>query len=74
MGVDFLSQFDEVITTRLHGHILSLLMDIPSVMIDNNYGKNSRFYDAWLEETTGSTLAKNGKELDQYLETKEITF
>jgi exopolysaccharide biosynthesis predicted pyruvyltransferase EpsI len=36
-----------VITDRLHGHILSLLMGIPHVVLDNNYGKVSSFYETW---------------------------
>ena len=36
-----------VITDRLHAHILSLLLGIPHVVLDNNYGKLRRFCDTW---------------------------
>jgi pyruvyl transferase EpsO len=43
-----------VITDRLHGHILCLLLGIPHVLLDNNYGKVRGFYESW---TAGSPLA-----------------
>lgn len=62
-GIEFISEYDLVITTRLHGHILSLLLGIPSIMIDNNYGKNSRFYDTWLKDFPNSTIVSNNEQL-----------
>lgn len=64
-GVEFISEYDLVITTRLHGHILSLLLGIPSIMIDNNYGKNSRFYNTWLKDFQNSSIVSNNEELVQ---------
>jgi len=49
-GCRVLSQGRLVITDRLHGHILSLLMGIPHVLLDNSYGKVRRFYEAWTKE------------------------
>jgi pyruvyl transferase EpsO len=43
-----------VITDRLHGHILSLLLGLPHVVLDNSYGKNRAFYETW---TASSPLA-----------------
>jgi pyruvyl transferase EpsO len=45
-----------VITDRLHAHILSLLLGIPHVVLDNNYGKLRRFCDTW--GTLSSPLAR----------------
>ena len=64
-GVEFISKYDLVITTRLHGHILALLLGTPSIMIDNNYGKNSRFYNTWLKDFSNSTVVSNQVELEQ---------
>lgn len=36
-----------VVTDRLHGHILCLLMGIPHVLFDNNYGKLGDFVRTW---------------------------
>lgn len=41
------SRYKLVKTSRLHGHILSCLMDKPNVLIDNSYGKNSSYYVTW---------------------------
>ncbi len=52
-GIALLSQGRVVITDRLHGHVLSLMMGIPHVLLDNNYGKLRDFYETW---TTGGDL------------------
>lgn len=43
-----------VITDRLHGHIMAMLMGIPHAVLDNTYGKVRRFYECW---TADSELA-----------------
>jgi exopolysaccharide biosynthesis predicted pyruvyltransferase EpsI len=47
LGCRMLSQGRVVVTDRLHGHILSLLLGIPNVLLDNNYGKVKSFYETW---------------------------
>jgi len=46
-GRRLLSGGRAVVTDRLHGHILCVLMDIPHVALDNSYGKNRSFHEAW---------------------------
>lgn len=46
-GIAQLSQGRVVITDRLHGHILSTLLAIPHVALDNSYRKIGNFIDAW---------------------------
>ncbi|MCD9024067.1 polysaccharide pyruvyl transferase family protein [Cohnella silvisoli] len=41
------SGYRHVQTSRLHGHILSCLMDKPNTLLDNSYGKNSNYYNTW---------------------------
>jgi pyruvyl transferase EpsO len=53
-GAEILSRGKVVITDRLHGHILCLLLGIPHVLLDNNYGKVRGFYESW---TAGSPVA-----------------
>ncbi len=48
-GVEFISSYKMVYSNRLHGAILSILLDKPVTIIDNSYGKNANFYDAWLK-------------------------
>ena len=46
-GRQILTRGRVVITDRLHGHILCLLLGIPHVLLDNNYGKVGRFHRTW---------------------------
>lgn len=47
MGSRLLSRGRVIVTDRLHGHILSLLLGIPHVLLDNSYGKLRRFHETW---------------------------
>jgi pyruvyl transferase EpsO len=62
-GCKLLSSGHVVITDRLHAHILSVLMEIPHIVIDNNYGKISSFRKAW--STGGNGLCKQAFSLAQ---------
>ncbi|MGX9940271.1 polysaccharide pyruvyl transferase family protein [Acinetobacter pseudolwoffii] len=42
----FLSH-EQVVTSRLHAHILSSILEIPSTILDNSYKKNSLYYASW---------------------------
>jgi exopolysaccharide biosynthesis predicted pyruvyltransferase EpsI len=46
-GARLLSRGRVVVTDRLHAHILCVLMGIPHVVLDNNYGKISQFIGCW---------------------------
>ena len=51
IGYDFINKYQgPIYTTRLHGCILSILMDKKVYLIDNSYGKNSNFYNTWLTD------------------------
>lgn len=52
-AVALFSAHERIVTDRLHGHILACLMDRPSIVLDNSYGKNSGYVGAW---TGGSEL------------------
>ncbi|MEM6606495.1 MAG: polysaccharide pyruvyl transferase family protein [Pseudomonadota bacterium] len=54
-GLTMLSQAEVVITDRLHAHILCVLLGIPHVVLDNSYGKISRFRREW---NTGEGLCE----------------
>ncbi|MEO8576519.1 MAG: polysaccharide pyruvyl transferase family protein [Gemmatimonadales bacterium] len=58
-GLDMLSEGKLVITDRLHGHILAMLMQIPTILIDNSYGKLSSFYDTWMRDVAGVRFASS---------------
>ncbi len=46
-GCALLARGSVVVTDRLHGHILSLLLGIPHVILDNSYGKVRQFHETW---------------------------
>lgn len=50
-GVVQVSRARALVTDRLHVHILSLLLNMPHAVLDNSYGKISRYMDAF----TGTT-------------------
>lgn len=71
-GIDLVSRYKFVISTRLHGHILCLLLGIPSIIVDNSYGKNKRFYDTWLKDVEGSYFSNTIEEaLELYHKIKD---
>lgn len=49
-AITFINGYDIITTTRLHGCILSVLLGKEIILLDNSYGKNSNFYEAWLSE------------------------
>ena len=44
------SSYESIVTSRLHGHILSCLVDVPSSIINNSYGKNTEYYKVWTKD------------------------
>ena len=46
-GVAQLSAADYIVTDRLHVHILSSLLGIEHIVLDNNYGKISEYIKQW---------------------------
>ena len=48
-AVNFVSKYNLIITTRLHGHILANLLGIPNILLDNSYGKNKNFFNTWMK-------------------------
>jgi pyruvyl transferase EpsO len=61
-GLAMLSAGELVVTDRLHAHILSLLLDIPHVLLDNNYGKVAGFADQWTGDYSGLMRATSRAE------------
>lgn len=55
VGVEFVSQYKHIYTTRLHVMILAVLLDKPVEFIDNSYGKLGNFYSTWLADCDNVT-------------------
>ena len=46
-GLEMIAAGEILMTDRLHGHILALLMGVPSILMDNSCGKVRSFFDTW---------------------------
>lgn len=57
-SIKVFGEYQCISTSRLHGHILSCLMNKENVVIDNSYGKNSTYYDRWTKICDNVTLKK----------------
>jgi pyruvyl transferase EpsO len=49
-GVKFISSYEEINTTRLHGLILAILLGKKVNFVDESYGKIKAYYDTWLQD------------------------
>lgn len=61
-GIQFISKYETIYTTRLHGAILGILLNREIYLYDNSYGKNSTFYLTWLEDVERINLILSNKE------------
>jgi len=61
-GIKFLQSGVAVFTDRLHGMIVSTLIDRPVVVFDNNNGKVAGYYKAWLSDLKTARIVQTGKE------------
>ena len=61
-GCWILSRGRVVVTDRLHGHILSMLMGIPHVVLDNAYGKNRAMFETWTQGCSTAHWANDAGE------------
>jgi pyruvyl transferase EpsO len=55
-----------VVTDRLHAHILCLLLGIPHAVLDNSYGKLTRFLDAWTGDIAGVHRADSAQHAERW--------
>lgn len=62
-GIALLKDAKIVIADRLHVHILSILLNKPHVIIDNNYGKLKYFHQTWTYRSPLHNYATNPNNL-----------
>lgn len=48
-----------IVTSRLHGHILACLLEMPNILLDNSYAKNKWYYDTWTLKVSYSSFNNN---------------
>jgi len=56
IGVQFISRYKYIYSTRLHGTILGMLLHKKIIFFDNSYGKNCSFYTTWLKDVDDITF------------------
>lgn len=66
VGVELISQYNRVISDRLHASILSILLGKEVFVLDNSYGKNSQYYNTWLKGVNNVTLLSSSKSKNIY--------
>lgn len=52
-----------IITNRLHGHILCVLLGIPHVFLANSYHKNESFYETWTHQVPFCRFVKEASQI-----------
>lgn len=72
-GLHTLASGRVVVTDRLHGHILSLLLNIPHIVLDNSYGKLASFAETWTTGIDGVRQARSIAEAAEIAEQLLIT-
>jgi pyruvyl transferase EpsO len=66
-GLEILSSGKYVVTDRLHGHILCLLLGVPHLVLDNSYRKNATFIETWTSGVPTARFAPSLKALEEWL-------
>ncbi|WP_071191026.1 polysaccharide pyruvyl transferase family protein [Trichormus sp. NMC-1] len=67
-GIYQFQQHQLVITNRLHGHILCILLGIPHVFLPNAYYKNESFYEAWTKDIPFCRFVKDATQIESALQ------
>lgn len=49
-SIEFFLDYEKIVTSRLHGHIMTCLLDRKSIVLNNSYGKNKSYYDLWTND------------------------
>lgn len=63
-GISQFKQYSLIITNRLHGHILCILMGIPHIFLPNAYYKNEAFYEAWTSSIQFCRFVKEPSQIE----------
>ncbi|MBI1977958.1 MAG: polysaccharide pyruvyl transferase family protein [Candidatus Omnitrophica bacterium] len=67
-GISDLRDREIIITDRLHGHILSLLLGVPNIVMDNSYGKVRSFFETWTKDCAIAFWANSPEEAHRICE------
>jgi pyruvyl transferase EpsO len=73
VGMALISQGDILVTDRLHGHVLGLLLNKPHVVVDTGYGKIDRFVSTWTSNAPLLKCASTSAEAASAARTLRVT-
>ncbi|MDF5710777.1 MAG: polysaccharide pyruvyl transferase family protein [Nostoc sp. S4] len=62
-GIYQFKQQKMIITNRLHGHIMCIILGIPHIFLANFYHKNESFYESWTHQVPFCRFVKNSSEI-----------
>jgi pyruvyl transferase EpsO len=65
------SQYRGLVTDRLHGHILAVMLKIPHLFLPNTYHKNKSFYATWTHSVPYCRFVQSPEEIPAALEALE---
>jgi len=72
-GCSLLGRGEQVVTDRLHGHVLCTLMRIPHVVVGDRFGKVEALYDTWTRPDHVSRFAASWSDVPQRLSELEAS-
>ena len=64
--LDYLRPIEWVVTDRLHGGLIALMMGKPVGLLPVSYHKTRAFYDTWLSDDPGVAFLTSSAELDAF--------
>ncbi len=63
-GIQQFKQHRLIITNRLHGHILCVILGIPHVFLANSYHKKEAFYQTWTYQIPFCKFVKDASQIE----------
>lgn len=63
-GIYQFKKYRLIITSRLHGHILCVLLNIPHIFLPNSYHKNQGFYETWSCDIPFCRFVENSTQIE----------
>ncbi|MEQ9668750.1 polysaccharide pyruvyl transferase family protein [Coleofasciculus sp. G2-EDA-02] len=67
-GIYQFTKYRFIVTNRLHGHILCLLLGIPHIFLPNSYYKNQAFYETWTHQVPFCRFVKDTSHIQQAIQ------
>ncbi|MCI3925819.1 polysaccharide pyruvyl transferase family protein [Paenibacillus sp. TRM 82003] len=62
-----LSVGERVVTDRLHGHVISTLLGIPHVVVNDRFGKVRALHETWTADDPGTSFAASWSDVPEAL-------